>query len=163
VAIPTLLLMFACPALIFVGAVGYALVWRWWGALPGVALAVVLVVVGVPRASRSASRWADREGRKVLVVAPDGRIALDGKTVVRRGRARGVSVRRVEWQEEERNVHFQVVVDTADGPVLLPVPENGQWSVRAHYLFDWLLGFDVKEDADRFADEIADALRLSRS
>jgi hypothetical protein len=156
VGTPVVALLVSCPVLLFVGGVGYLLAgMRWWGALPGVATTAVLALT----VSRWAMRWAHREGAKVLVVEPGGRIVLDGNTLVRRERVTGVRVERVEGWDDGPVVNFQVILDTADGPVQLPVPEYGQWNVRAQYWYDWQLGFGSQEEAERFAGEVADALR----
>ena len=160
VLVPFAGLVLVGPVLAFVGFVGYELTGtRWWGFLPaGVAFVAYVVVAG-----RWATRWADREGRKILLIEPDGRIVFDGETLLPPGRATAVRVERVEGRDEDGPViHFQVIVDAPGERVRVPVPEGGQWSTYAQHWHDWTFGFDTPEAANRFATEIAGALGSDR-
>jgi hypothetical protein len=159
ILVPFAGLVLVGPLLAFVGFVGYELTGkRWWGFLPaGVALVAYVVVVG-----RWAVRWADREGRKFLLVEPDGRIVFDGETLLPPGRATAVRVERVEGWDDGPVVHFQVIVDAPGERVRVPVPGAGQWSTYAQHWHDWTFGFDTPEAANRFATEIAGALGSDR-
>ena len=160
VLVPFAGLVLAGPLLALVGFVGYELTGkRWWGCLPaGVALVAYVLITG-----RWAIRWADREGRKILLVEPNGRIVFDGETLLPPGRARSVRVERVEGRDEDGPViHFQVIVVATDGTVPVPVPGGGQWSTPAQHWHDWTFGFDTPEVANRFATEIAGAIGSDR-
>lgn len=156
ILLPIIGLMVTAPLFALVGFVGYDLTGgHWWGCLP----AAIMVGAFVVGAGRWAARKVEREGRKVLLVEPDGRIALANEALVPPGRANGVRVERVEDRDEDGPViHFHVVVTTTDERVPMPVPRAGQWSTPAQYWGGRLLGFDTPEAANRFATEIAGAL-----
>jgi len=120
-----------------------------------VGIAFVLVV------GRSTFRWAAREGRRTLLVEPGGRIVFDGETLFRPGEGVSVRVERVEGWDDGPVIHFQVVVKTTNGRVLLPVPDYGQWSTYERHWHDWTFGFDSREEADRFAAAVAGASGLA--
>ena len=155
VLLPTVCLVPTGPLFALVGFVGYDLTGgRWWGLVPaGASLGAFVVLVG-----RWAVRWAGREGRKILLVAPDGRIAFNGETLLPPGRAVAVRVERFEGQEDGPVVSFQVVAYAPGERVPLPVPGAGSWSTAAQHWRDWTFGFDAPEPANRFAAEIGAAL-----